>query len=116
MNHLKITIIGIFTCFLVTISMATEKENDLMATQVKFFKSNIGEQIVYPADAKEAMIEGTVATSIKILGNGKLQITGINGHPLLAASVKHQLETIILQNNSILSGEEVLMKIKFNIE
>lgn len=116
MKTIKTIILGIFAMLFMNCSFASEKDNDLMAMQVKVLKSNIGEQLYYPEDAREAKIEGTVAASIRVLSNGKVLVNAINGHPMLKASIKEQIESIKLETNSLLSGEEIILKIQFNIE
>lgn len=116
MKTLKAILLGFITFCLVNINVASEKEKDLMAIQVKYFKLNIGEQLMYPESARKENIEGTVATCVQVQKTGDIIITGINGHPVLIESVKNQLKDIQLPKNSILAGEEILMNIHFNIE
>lgn len=88
MKTTKAITLGILAIFMMCSAMANEKDHDLLIQQIKYFKSNIGEQIVYPSDAKKDLVEGIVATSIYVNSNGQVRVTGINGHPTLIKDVK----------------------------
>ncbi|MBI9067588.1 MAG: hypothetical protein JEZ09_09875 [Salinivirgaceae bacterium] len=116
MKPLKTMTLAVLAMFLMNFTMASEKDHDLVQKQISFFKSDLAEHIIYPEQAFKQMIEGSVATSLKITDNGKVIITGINGHPVLVNSLKKQLENIQLSPFSLISGEEILLKINFEIE
>ena len=116
MKSLKSILLGIPIFFLTSSLFATENENDLVIQQIRYLKSTIGEQIAYPDAAHEKAIEGIVATNLYVDDFGKVSVVAINGHPSLTFSVKHQIESMNLEKNSLLAGEEIILKINFKIE
>ncbi len=96
--------------------IAVEADTSHMENIPLDLKKTLSLKMHFPQEATDNRIEGVVTTCFVITPEGRIKVKCMNGHPLLTADVKLQLENMIMNYDYALVNKPMIVRFRFEIQ